>query len=113
MNFELQRLALNAADDPGGRWLFEGGHLLENGNQVGQYASTLRVVFGGTDAQNVAMLTMTLLFAGAQPPESMTIQGVHSFNTGDESGSVSAASLQFAPFIGHNFTRFQNTVNID
>jgi hypothetical protein len=114
MKLELQQDALNAAEDPGGRWLFEGGRAFDaNGNQVGHYAGTLRVVFGGTEAQNAAMLTMTILALGAQPPESLTVQGVHDFNTGNESGSVSAASGQFAPLIGHPFSRVQRTVTID
>jgi hypothetical protein len=114
MTFELQRDALNSADDPGGRWLFEGGRAFDvNGNQVAHYASTMRVVFQGTDAQNTAMLTTTIFALGAQPPDTMTIQGAHDFNSGNQSGSVSAASGQFASLIGHNFSRAQNTVNID
>ena len=111
MTFELQRDALNRADDAGGRWLFEGGRV--TGDEVGHYASTLRVVFGGTEAQNTAMLTTTIFVSGVQPPENMTLQGAHDFNSGNESGSVSAASGQFAAFIGHRFSRVQNTVRID
>jgi hypothetical protein len=114
VNLSLQRNTLNAADDAGGRWLFEGGRTFdENNNHVGHYAGTMRVVLGGTQTQNVAMLTVTFLALVGQPPDSLTIQGIHDFNTGGESGSVSAATGQFVPLIGHRFTRTQDTVTID
>jgi hypothetical protein len=114
MIFQLQRDALNAADDPGGRWLLEGGRAFDaDGNETGHYACTMRVVTSGTTPQNTAMLTMTIFVVGAQPPENLTLQGAHSFNNGDAIGSVVAASGQFAALIGHRFTRTQSAVTID
>lgn len=53
-----------------------------------------------------SMLTATVLFPakdGGVPPN-LTLQGVHDFATNNESGSVSAASAEYADQIGGTFT---------
>jgi hypothetical protein len=81
--------------------------VFQENKHIANYASTKRVVIQGTEAQNTAMLTLTLFFIGQpqQPTENMTLQGSHDFSSGDEIGSVSAASTAFAPYIGSLFKR--------
>jgi hypothetical protein len=117
MVFELKRLALTNVDDPAGRWQFEGGQVLQGREQVGNYASVKRVTFKGTDqnGQNTASVTTTLFFLGAtNPPQSLTVEGAHDFSSGNETGSVSAASASHAANIGKQYTRngATNIINI-
>ena len=72
----------------------------------------LGTVFRGTEAQNVAILTLTIFFLGQQPPENITLQGCHDFNVGTEIGSVSAASAAFSSYIGKHFSRVGDTLRI-
>ncbi|MFF7993383.1 hypothetical protein ACFZDG_26755 [Kitasatospora xanthocidica] len=105
LELTLSRSSLMNVDDAAGRWQFEGGQVLREGNRVADYASTRRVVTGGTEAQNTAMLTLTLFFPGpaGTPPENLTLQGAHDFASGDAVGSVSAASPTYADRIGARF----------
>jgi hypothetical protein len=107
MSLTLNRLSLTDVDDAAGRWQFEGGQVFQENRHIADYASTKRVVTGGTGAQNTAMLTLTLFFIGQpqQPTENMTCQGSHDFGSGDEIGSVSAASTTFSSYIGKQFKR--------
>lgn len=113
LTLTLQRDTLTNVDDPAGRWQHEGGRVNENGRHVGFYASTKRVTFRATEAQNTAMLTMTVFFLGTNPPENITVQGAHDFNSGAQIGSVSAASPAHARRIGKKFGRSGNTITID
>jgi hypothetical protein len=99
--------ALNNVDDIAGRWQFEGGSAAEGAKQVANYASFKRVTFKGTDqdSQNTASVTTTLFFLRSKPPESITLEGAHDFNSGKETGSVSAASIAQAAHIGKQYTR--------
>jgi hypothetical protein len=108
MIYQLKQLALTNVNDPAGRWQFEGGQVLEKDAHVANYASTKRVVFKGTDqdGQNTASVWTTIFFLGAaNPPQSITLEGAHDFSSGNETGSVSAASPGYAANIGHQFTR--------
>jgi hypothetical protein len=108
----LERKTLNNVNDVAGVWQFEGGEALESDQRVGDYASTKRVIIGGTDAQNTAMLTLEVFFGPQHPPQNIVLQGSHDFNSGTEIGSVSAASSGFATHIGKQFTRVGNTLTI-
>jgi hypothetical protein len=66
----------------------------------------------GTTEQNTAQLWLTLFFLGQKPPENMTIHGAHDFNSGDEIGSVSAASSAYSAEIGKQFKRVGDTLTI-
>jgi hypothetical protein len=107
MSLTLNQLSLTNVDDAAGRWQFEGGEVFQENRHIANYASTKRVVIQGTEAQNTAMLTMTLFFIGQpqQPTENITLQGNHDFGSGEEIGSVSAASSAFASYIGKQFKR--------
>jgi hypothetical protein len=108
----LERTVLNNVDDAAGRWQYEGGTVFEDKRQVGFYASTKRVIFGATDAQNTAMLTLEVFFTPQMPPRNIVMQGAHDFNSGGEIGSVSAASGAFAAHIGKQFARAANVLTI-
>ncbi len=108
VQYELRRASLNNVSDVAGLWQHEGGTVFEAGKQVGFYASYKRVTNGGTTAENTAMLTLTIFFnklLGTTAPENITLQGSHDFNTGNEVGSVSAASLSHHAMIAQNFSR--------
>src|SRR5690242_11569091 len=85
---------------------------LEDGNHVANYSSVKRVSCG-TTVQNTAQLWMTLFFLGGRPPENMTRHGAHDFDSGDEIGSISAASASFSTRIGKQFKRQANTLTIE
>ena len=100
VTLSLQRTSLTNVTDAAGIWQMEGGELLYNGRDLGEYACTRRTITGGTTAQNTAMLTCTLFIAGSAPPQNLTIQGAHDYGSGRYIGSVSAASGSYAYLIG-------------
>lgn len=108
----LDRATLENVDDAAGRWQFEGGRAFRGTRHVAQYASIKRVIYGATDRQNTATLTVTIFFLGRQPPENITLQGSHDFNSGKQIGSVSAASAPHSSRIDKQFTRVGNTLTI-
>ncbi len=111
LKYTLVRECLNNVDDIAGRWQIEGGKVLEGEKHVANYSSVKRVSCG-THEQNTAMLWLTLFFLQGKPPENMTLNGAHDFNSGGEIGSVSAASSAFASRIGKQFKRAVNTLTI-
>ena len=104
---KFARKALTNVDDPAGRWQFEGGSVTQENKHVANYASFKRVIFNRTDQdnQNTASVTTITFFVGAHPPESITLEGAHDFNSGNETGSVSAASNTQHAHIGKQYTR--------
>jgi streptogramin lyase len=111
LTYTLQRDCLNNVDDQGMRWQIEGGQVFENGKHVANYSSIKRVSCG-TVEQNTAQLWMTLFYLGGKPPENVTLLGAHDFDSGDEIGSVSAASSAFSAHIGEQFKRSGNILTI-
>jgi hypothetical protein len=112
ISYTLQRQCLTNIDDAAMRWQIEGGKILENGGHVGDYSSVMRVSCGTTE-QNTAQLWLTLFFLGEKPPpQNMTLHGAHDFNSGDQIGSVSAASSTFSAQIGKQFKRVGNALTI-
>ena len=112
LSLMLERTTLNNVDDVAGRWQYEGGTVFEEKRQIGYYASTKRVIFGATDAQNTGMLTLEVFATPQMPPQNLVVQGFHDFNSGGEIGSVSAASGAFAALIGKEFHRVGNVLTI-
>jgi hypothetical protein len=108
----LKRSVLQNVDDPVGRWQYTGGKVLVRRRHVGYYIIVKRVVFGATSPQNTASVTITVFFKGKKPPQNITLQGSHDFNSGRQVGSVSAASTQFSGLIGAAFSRAGNTLKI-
>jgi hypothetical protein len=71
MNLTLKPNSLTNVDDAAEIWLFEGGEVSQEGKLVAHYASTKHVLLNGAEAQNTAMLTITLFFLGQRPPENI------------------------------------------
>jgi hypothetical protein len=111
LKLELRRECLNNAEDAGGRWQIEGGQVLQRGKHVANYSSVKRISCG-TEEQNTAQLWLTIFFFKSKPPENITLHGAHDFSSGDEIGSVSAASPAHATHIGQTFKRSGNTLAI-
>jgi hypothetical protein len=104
LELDLKQLTLQDVMDSAGSWQFEGGQVVHQRKHVANYATVRRVVNKGTTEQNTGMVTTTIFFLGKQPPENMTLQGAHDYNSGNETGSVSAASGQHAAYIGKAFS---------
>jgi DNA-binding beta-propeller fold protein YncE len=111
LTYTLDRDCLHNAKDSGMHWQIEGGKVLENCKHVANYSSVKRVSCG-TKQQNTAQLWLTLFFLGDCPPENITLHGAHDFKSGDEIGSVSAASSAFSAQIGKQFKRVANILSI-
>jgi hypothetical protein len=95
---------LTNVPDAAGTWQFDGGTVSFGGSVVGHYARVKRTVSGGgTDTQNTAILTITIFVNGPSAPQTVTLQGSHSFDDGEERGSISAASSAFAGAAGITF----------
>ena len=73
---------------PLGRRQYDAGRILVASEVIGEY---LRVKDVHAVTQNVATVTVTLFFP-SNTPVSATLQGAHSFDSGDETGSISASS---------------------
>ena len=104
---------LKNVDDIAGGYQYAGGKVYENEKHIAQFSSTKRMITGGTDVQNLAMLTVTIFFLGKKPAENITLQGSHDFNSGEEIGSVSAASKQYSYLIGKTFRMKNQTLVIE
>jgi len=77
------------APSPLGRTQYDAGKLLAGTQGVGEY---VRVKDVHAVTMNVAAVTITLFFP-APLPVPITLQGVHSFDSGNETGSISASSV--------------------
>jgi hypothetical protein len=76
---------LNNVTATAGRWQSEGGAVTEDNRHVANYASFRKVTFHST-----------------VPPESITLEGAHDFNSGSETGTV--ASNSQSAHIGRQYT---------
>lgn len=107
LKYKLRRQCLNNVEDVAIRWQIEGGDIYEKEKKVGTYSSVKRISCGTTEF-NTAQLWLTLFFKPKKQgaaPENMTLHGAHNFNSGNQLGSVSAASSSFSAQIGKQFER--------
>jgi hypothetical protein len=114
LKYTLKMQCLNNVEDAGVRWQIEGGDVFENEKKVGTYSNVKRVSCG-TFEFNTAQVLLTLFFKNkkeGKAPENMTLHGANNFNTGNEIGSVSAASASFSAQIGKQFDRTNNVLVI-
>ena len=111
LTLQFNPLSLATVEDSGGLWQFAGGQVSQNGAVAANYASVYRCVLQGTDSQNTAMITTTVFFIGQYPPENLTVQGSHDYQSGNQVGSVSAASSTMAAYIGQQYT-FNGASNV-
>ncbi len=86
------------------RYLYAEGEVFRNGKLCGYYMMEFKIVFGTVDALNTAAITINLFEAGGDPPENLTLQGSHSFDTGDQKGGVSGASRKYRRTMGNRYT---------
>jgi hypothetical protein len=106
--FALTLLFDKEVPDYFGTWGYAAATGVDEGTQqTVQLIATKRThTFAGVSFP-ASMLTATVMFppavAGGVPPN-LTLQGVHDFATNNESGSVSAASVELADQIGGTFT---------
>ncbi len=101
----LVRSSLNNDTDSAGLWQYEGGAVQNatTGATIGHYLLNRRVTTAGTSTDNTAAESITLFFSNAtagQVPNSFTLEGAYSYNTGQFVGSVSAASERYHVLIG-------------
>lgn len=107
LSFNLTLLFNQRIDDLGGNWQYAGANAVEQTTgQTAQLIATKRENATCCNSFPVSMLTATVIFAakGGGVAENMTLQGVHDLKSNDESGSVSAASAEFAGYIGGQFS---------
>ena len=101
LNVTLVRTSVLYNEDPPGaplplgRTQYDAGNIMYQGVKVGEY---LRVKDVHDGTLNVAAVQITLFFNGIV----MTLQGSHSFNTGNEVGGISASSA--VGVAGHAFS---------
>jgi hypothetical protein len=74
---------------PLGRRQYDAGTIEMLGDQIGEY---LRIKEVHAVTLNTAAVTMTLFFPAATPVP-ITLQGSHSFSSGDELGSINASGV--------------------
>lgn len=95
-------------DDLGGNWQYAAANAVDPATgRTAQLIATKRENQNCNHSFPVSMLTATVIFAPAAAggvAENLTLQGVHDLKTNDESGSVSAASPEFAAYIGGAFS---------
>lgn len=96
-------------DDLGGNWQYAGANAVDvaTNKPVAQLIATKRENANCCTSFPASILTATVMFppavAGGVSPN-MTLQGVHDLTTNNETGSVSAASPEYADQIGETFS---------
>ena len=106
LTLTLQRTSVLYNEDPPGaplplgRTQYDAGNIMLNGQKIGEYL-TVKDVHAATF--NVAALAITLFFpSGTDVPTVIKLEGVHSFSSGGEKGSIAASSI--AGIVGVGFT---------
>ena len=98
LSFTLTRTSVLYNEDPPGaplplgRTQYDAGDIMVRQTKVGEYLRVKDVHAGGL---NTAAVTITLFFTNPEggAPLNITLQGAHDFNTGDETGSISASAF--------------------
>jgi len=118
VSFRLVRTTPLFNEDPPGaplplaRTQYDSGNVMNaQGQKVGEYLRLKDVHAAGL---NVAATTLTLFFERRGGlPTVITMQGVHSFNTGDEAGSVSASTAPIAIDVQFTFAGATDILTIN
>lgn len=113
-SFQLTLLFNQRIDDLGGNWQYaaaNGVELTTTGQTTGQKVQLIATKRENANCCNsfpASILTAVVMFPlpekSTAVPENITLQGIHDLTSNSETGSVSAASPQYADFIGGNFT---------
>jgi hypothetical protein len=94
VSFQLVRTSVLYNEDPPGaplplgRTQYDAGDILFGRQIIGNYIRVKDIA----PVPNAAAVTITLLFPG-DPHPAITLQGSHSFNSGNEIGSISACAV--------------------
>jgi hypothetical protein len=113
--FQLTLLFNQQVDDAAGNWQYAAATAFDpTTGKTAQLSATKRTNIGSGAALPASMLTATLMFPAPQGgvAPNMTLQGVHDLTTNDETGSVSAASPEFADQIGGTFSFTFSTLTL-
>lgn len=107
LKISLTVLFKEPVKDVAGSWLYVGANGVEEttGRKV-QLTATQRIMTCDPTSFPASMLTATITFPAKTKgavSENLTIQGIHDLTTNNETGSVSAASPEFADQIGGTF----------
>jgi hypothetical protein len=101
---------LTNVSDAEGTWQYDGGDVYYNNSLLGYYSRTKRVSNGV--GINAGAVTITIYLIGQNPPQNVTLQGTHDFSSGNEIGSISAASNTLTYLIGGTFSGPQNSITL-
>jgi hypothetical protein len=104
--FQLTLLMNQRIDDLGGNWQYAGANAVETTTgQTAQLIATKRENANCCTSFPSSMLTAVVMFPSTEPDvaPNMTLQGLHDLKTNNETGSVSAASPEYADQIGGTF----------
>jgi hypothetical protein len=93
---------------PLARSQYDAGRVLMAGQSIGEY---LRLKDVHAVTQNVAAVTITLFFP-SDTPASITLQGVHSFDSGDETGSITASIVPGVVGTGFSYSGATKTLTL-
>jgi hypothetical protein len=108
--FQLSLLMNQRIDDLGGNWQYAGANATNasdpTGPVVAQLIATKRENANCCTSFPSSMLTAVVMFPPTEPnvAPNMTLQGIHDLKTNNETGSVSAASPEYADQIGGTFS---------
>jgi hypothetical protein len=105
----------NELADKGGNWQYVGAEAFEE--TTGQPVKLIAMKRDNRTAAAAfpaSILTATVLFASQdnEVSDHFTIQGLHDLTSGNETGSVSAASWAFKDYIGGTFTFAAGTLTV-
>ena len=115
LTLTLQRTTVLYNEDPPGaplplgRTQYDAGNVLINNTKIGEYLMLKDVNAAGL---NVSALTITLFLGAGDPPTVITLQGVHSFNTGAQKGSISASDVVGLAGIGFTGSTATGTLTL-
>jgi hypothetical protein len=116
LTLKLQRTSVLYNEDPPGapvplgRTQYDAGNIMLNGEKIGEYLS-VKDVHGNT--LNVASLTITLFLPGrTDVPSVIKLEGVHSFNSGGQKGSISASDIPGIVGVGFTGSTATDTVTL-
>ncbi len=107
LSFKLNLLFTDEVKDSAGNWQYATAGAVESTSGAAvKLIATKRENHSGNVPIPASMLTATVMFSGHHDsvPQNLTLQGVHDLKSNSETGSVSAASSDFADYIGGQFT---------
>ena len=116
LTLKLDRTSVLYNEDPPGaplplgRTQYDAGDIKLNGQKIGEYLSVKDV---HANTLNVASLTITLFLTGrGDVPTVIKLEGVHSFTSGGQKGSISASDITSIVGVGFTGSTATDTVTL-